>query len=69
MKTCTAGDLDGPIEREVVERGVRQDCVAFSQFIGAGVGRGGECTGTAETAAGPAAGRRIDYPKRRCEVP
>jgi hypothetical protein len=34
---CEVGDGTGPIDREVVAAGIDQDCVAFNQFVGAGI--------------------------------
>ena len=66
-RSCTVGDATKPIAREIVPVGVRQDCVAFNQYIGAGLNAipgylTGECFAFAETD-----GRRF-YPEHRCEA-
>ena len=65
-RTCTVGDATKPIAREIVPEGVRQDCVAFNQYIGAGLNSipgylTGECFAFAEVD-----GRRI-HPEHRCD--
>ncbi len=64
-RSCTIGDATKAIAREVVPEGVRQDCVAFNQYIGAGLNaipgyRTGECFAYAEID-----GRR-HHPEHRC---
>lgn len=66
-RSCTIADETRPIAREVVPAGVEQDCVAFNQYIGAGLNSipgylTGECHSRAEVAPPP---RRI-YPEHRC---
>lgn len=67
-RSCTVADATSPIAREIVPRGVEQDCVAFNQYIGAGLNSipgylTGECWSRAETAPPP----RTHHPERRCE--
>ena len=64
-RSCTIGDATSPIAREVVPAGVQQDCVAFNQYIGAGLNAipgslTGECYAFADVG-----GRRL-YPEHRC---
>ena len=65
-RTCTIADATKPIAREIVAEGVRQDCVAFNQYIGAGLNAipgylVGECFAFAQVD-----GRRR-HPEHRCD--
>ena len=65
-RSCTIGDATKPIAREIVPAGVRQDCVAFNQYIGAGLNSipgylTGECFAFAEVD-----GKRL-HPEHRCD--
>ncbi len=67
-RSCTVGDATSAIAREIVPDGVRQDCVAFNQYIGAGLNAipgylTGECFAYAEID-----GRRL-HPEHRCAAP
>ncbi len=66
-RSCTVADATRPIARELVPAGVEQDCVAFNQYIGAGLNAipgylTGECFSRAEVAPPP----RTLYPEHRC---
>ncbi len=68
-RSCTVADATKPIAREIVPAGVAQDCVAFNQYIGAGLNAipgylTGECFSRAEVAP-PA---RTIHPEHRCEA-
>ena len=65
-RSCTVGDATKPIAREMVPDGVRQDCVAFNQYVGAGLNAipgylTGECFAFAEVD-----GTRF-HPEHRCD--
>ena len=66
-RSCTVADATKRIAREVVPAGVEQDCVAFNQYVGAGLNAipgylTGECFSHAEVSPP----RRRLYPERRC---
>ena len=66
-RSCTVADATKAIAREVVPAGVAQDCVAFNQYIGAGLNAipdylTGECFSHAGVSPPP---RKL-YPRRRC---
>jgi hypothetical protein len=68
---CTVGDATGPIDREVVDAGVEQSCVAFNQFVGSGLSQvpgyvTGECFGRATVAVAGVLVRRTRFAPRRC---
>jgi hypothetical protein len=70
---CVVADGTGPIDREVVDAGIEQSCVAFNQFVGSGLTQvpgyvTGECFGRAavSVAGGPA--RRVRFAPRRCRL-
>jgi hypothetical protein len=70
---CTIADGTGPIERELVERGLDQSCVAFNQFVGSGSTQipgyvTGECFGRAEVSVAGRVARRLRFAPRRCRV-
>ena len=71
--SCTIADATRPIAREIVPRGVAQDCVAFNQYVGAGLNQipgylTGECFSHAEVSAPPRLARKRLYPEHRCEA-
>jgi hypothetical protein len=72
VRACTVGDGHGPIDRETVPAGVRQDCFAFNQFIGSGLNAipgyaTGECFGRASIRIGTGE-PIVRYPRRRCRL-
>ena len=67
-RSCTVADATGPIAREIVPRGIEQDCVALNQYVGAGLNAipgylTGECFARAELAPPP----RTIHPEHRCD--
>jgi hypothetical protein len=70
-QTCTVADGTGPIDREIVDTGVEQSCVAFNQFVGSGLSQvpgyvTGECFGRATVAAAGALAPRTRFAPRHC---